>query len=37
MNNTGVSDNPRMYEIINTLLEDYLERHPEAAKFVRKA
>ena len=37
MNNVGIQDNPRMYEIIDALLEDYMEHHPEAAKFVKKA
>lgn len=37
MNNTDIQDNPRMYEIIDALLEDYMEHHPEAAKFVKKA
>ena len=37
MNNAGIQDNPRMYEIIDALLEDYMEHHPEAAKFVKKA
>jgi hypothetical protein len=34
MNNEGIKDNPRMYEIIDFLMDDYLERYPEAAKFV---
>ena len=34
MNNTGIKDNPRMYEIIDYLMDNYLKRYPEAAKFV---
>lgn len=37
MNHEGIKDNPRMYEIVDFLMEDYLERHPDAAKFVNKA
>ena len=37
MNNAGIRDNPRMYEIIDTMMEDYLAHHPEAAGFVNKA
>ena len=37
MNNAGIQDNPKMYEIIDSLLESYLERYPDAAKFVKKA
>ena len=37
MNNIGLRDNPKMYEIVDFLMEDYLERHPDAEKFVRKA
>lgn len=37
MNHEGIKDNPRMYEIIDILMDEYLEHNPTAATFVQKA
>ena len=37
MNNEGLRNNPKMYEIIDVVLDDYLERHPGANERVSKA
>lgn len=37
MNHEGIKDNPRMYEIIDILMDEYLEHNPTATTFVQKA
>ena len=36
MDREGLMNNPKLYEVISTALDEYLSHHPDAAGYVNK-